>query len=424
MVSPVNPPRGMRDFLPQDARTRDRVKRIIEDTYRLHGFDSMETPAMEDHAVLHSGLGGDNEKLSFAVLRRGLGVDDVTSVGRVEELSDLALRFDLTVPLARYYASHHQDLPPVFRALHIGPVWRAERPQKGRFRQFVQCDIDVLGEPSSLAEREVLTATADALEKLGIHTFTFRVGDRRLLSSLLVRAQVPMDDQLTALIILDKLDKVGAEGVLTELRERLGPHIDTDVFEPVVEWASAGHGTWDAEEIASLMGADVSTAHELVEWAEALGQDIGPDRVMFDPTLVRGMGYYTGSIVECVHPGLGVSLGGGGRYDGMIGRFLGQNTPAFGFSLGFERLMEVVTPPTADTPKRVALIYGPDVSVERLLDIKRQLVDAGTSVVLAKSQKNAKALYERLVSQGVSDVAIVSGEAVHSEDLSWRALDA
>jgi histidyl-tRNA synthetase len=358
------------------------------------------------------------------VLRRGLELADVTSVKKVDELSDLALRFDLTVPLARYYANHHSDLPSVFRALHIGPVWRAERPQKGRFRQFVQCDIDIVGEPTALAEREVLTATADALEKLGIHTFTFRVGDRRLLTSLLASAHVPMDDQLTALIIMDKLDKIGAEGVVEELRERLGPHVDTDVFEPVLEWARAEHGRWDAEEIASLMGAGVSVADELVVWAQALGESIGPDRVVFDPTLVRGMGYYTGSIVECVHPGLGVSLGGGGRYDGMIGRFLGQDTPAFGFSLGFERLMDVVTPPTADTPKRVALIYESEVSPDVLLGLKRQLVNGGTSVVLARSQKNAKALYERLITQGVSEVATVSGDAVDAAALSWRALDA
>jgi histidyl-tRNA synthetase len=422
MVSPVNPPRGMRDFLPQDAAARDRVKRVIEDTYRLHGFDSIETPAMEDLGILHSGLGGDNEKLSFGVLRRGLDIDDVTSVKRVEELSDLALRFDLTVPLARYYASHHQELPSVFRALHIGPVWRAERPQKGRYRQFVQCDIDIVGEPTALAEREVLAATADALEKLGLHTFTFRVGDRRLLTSLLAMAHIPMDDQLTALIILDKLDKIGQEGVLAELRERLGSHVDTDVFEPVLAWAQADHSRWGVEEIASLMGADVSVAEELTAWAEALGSSIGPDRVVFDPTLVRGMGYYTGSIVECVHPGLGVSLGGGGRYDGMIGRFLGQDTPAFGFSLGFERLMDVVSPSASQTYKRVALIYGPDVSPDLLLGLKRELVDGGMSVVLAKSQKNAKALYERLVSQGVSEVTTVSDDVADVGSLSWRAL--
>lgn len=422
-MSSVNPPRGMRDFLPEQARWRNDVKRVIEDTYRLHGFDAIDTPAMEDHAILHSGLGGDNEKLSFGVLKRGVDIDQVKSANRVEDLTDLALRFDLTVPLARYYASHHQDLPPVFRALHIGPVWRAERPQKGRFRQFVQCDIDIVGEPTSLAEREVLMATADALERLDIHSFTFRVGDRRLLTSLLAKAQVPMDDQLTALIILDKLDKIGPEGVIDELRERLGAHIDTDVFEPVLEWAKRDHGSWDAQEIAQLMGGDVSVAEELASWAVALGEAIGPDRVIFDPTLVRGMGYYTGSIVECVHPGLGVSLGGGGRYDGMIGRFLGTDAPAFGFSLGFERLMEVVTPPASGKSERVAVIYGPDISSDRVVAIKQELVAAGRSVVLAKAQKNAKALYERLVAQGVSEVTTVHTDDTGVDDLVWRRLD-
>jgi len=223
---------------------------------------------------------------------------------------------------------------------------------------------------------------------------------------------------------LDKLDKIGQDGVLAELRERLGPHIDTDVFEPVLEWATSDHGRWDAGEIAALMGADVSVAEELATWAQALGKSIGVDRVVFDPTLVRGMGYYTGSIVECVHPGLGVSLGGGGRYDGMIGRFLGQDTPAFGFSLGFERLMEVVTPPQNETHKRVALIYEAEVSPDTLLEMKRQLVEGGTSVVLAKSQKNAKALYQRLLVQGVSEVAVVTSEVANLGELSWRALDA
>ncbi len=422
-MSPVNPPRGMRDFTPPVARKRDRVRRLIEDTYRLHGFDSIETPAMEDHAVLHSGLGGDNEKLSFQVLRRGLEPSDVSTVNRVEELSDLALRFDLTVPLARYYASNHQDLPPVFRALHIGPVWRAERPQKGRFRQFVQCDIDIVGESTALAEREVLAATADVLERLDIHSFRFRVGDRRLLTSLLVKAQVPMDDQMTALIILDKLDKIGSAAVLDELTSRLGGHVDTDVFVPVLDYALQDTASWQADHIASLMGADLAVVAELVAWAQALGEAIGPDRVAFDPTLVRGMGYYTGSIVELVHPGLGVSLGGGGRYDGMIGRFLGEDTPAFGFSLGFERLMDVVGSSLSEDGDRVGLIYGPDVSPDQLLKVKGQLVAEGRSVVLAKQQKNAKTLYERLVGQGVSQVATIEEGTSDAGDLSWRPLD-
>jgi len=422
-VTPVNPPRGMRDFLPRAARSRNRVKRIIEDTYRLHGFDPIDTPAMEDHGVLHSGLGGDNEKLSFQVLRRGVDIDQVHSAAAVEDLTDLALRFDLTVPLARFYASHHQELPPVFRALHIGPVWRAERPQKGRFRQFVQCDIDILGEATALAEREVLTATADALERLGLHSFTFRVGDRRLLTALLTSARVPAEDHLAALIVLDKLDKIGPESVIAELTERLGPDIDTDRFLPVVQGASNRHRGFDAAGIAALMGAEVSIAEELVSWAGALGQTIGSDRVIFDPTLVRGMGYYTGSIVELVHPGLGVSLGGGGRYDGMIGRFLGQDTPAFGFSLGFERLMEVLGDVEGDDVARVGLIYGAEVSADSLLRLKNALIADGRSVVVAKNQKNAKVLYQRLVDQGVTQVATVTPDVATPSQLVWRVLD-
>ena len=422
-MTPVNPPRGMRDFLPRAARSRNRVKRIIEDTYRLHGFDPIDTPAMEDHGVLHSGLGGDNEKLSFQVLRRGVDIDQVHSAAAVEDLTDLALRFDLTVPLARFYASHHQELPPVFRALHIGPVWRAERPQKGRFRQFVQCDIDILGEATALAEREVLTATADALERLGLHSFTFRVGDRRLLTALLTSARVPAEDHLAALIVLDKLDKIGPESVIAELTERLGPDIDTDRFLPVVQGASNRHRGFDAAGIAALMGAEVSIAEELVSWAGALGQTIGSDRVIFDPTLVRGMGYYTGSIVELVHPGLGVSLGGGGRYDGMIGRFLGQDTPAFGFSLGFERLMEVLGDVEGDDVARVGLIYGAEVSADSLMRLKNALIADGRSVVVAKNQKNAKVLYQRLVDQGVTQVATVTPDVATPSQLVWRVLD-
>lgn len=420
----VGPPRGMRDFLPGQQAARDRVRRLIEDTYRSHGFDSIETPVMEDFDVLHSGLGGDNEKLSFHVMRRGLDLEEVRGVDHVEELSDLALRFDLTVPLARYFATHHQDLPPVFRALHVGPVWRAERPQKGRFRQFVQCDIDILGEPGSLAEREVLLATSDLLDRLGLHSYQFRLGDRRLLTALLTRAEVPVEHHLTALIILDKLDKIGADAVTEELTERLGGRVDTDQLTPVLEYSVGEHARFDVAEISALTGASEEVVLEFATWARALGDDIGPDRVRFDPTLVRGMGYYTGSIVELVHPGLGVSLGGGGRYDGMIGRFLGRQTPAFGFSLGFERLMEVLQAPAGEWGARRGLIYEPDVSADLLLDIKRSLIAEGYQVVLAKQAKNAKALYQRLVDQGVGKVATVNQATASAAELTWRDLGA
>jgi histidyl-tRNA synthetase len=287
-------------------------------------------------------LGGDNEKLSFQILKRGLEPSDLAAATSTSDLSDLGLRFDLTVPLARFYASHHQDLPPVFRSFHQGPVWRAERPQKGRYRQFVQCDIDILGESGTLAEVEVMLATADALDRVGLAGYTFRVNDRRLLAELLSASGIDRSEHQAALIALDKLDKIGPERVLTELHERLSPGWSEDVIAGVV---NASSHPLDAAQIASVMGdtvAALDVATELVGWVSEVQAIRGSTDIIFDPTLVRGMGYYTGSIVEISHPGLGISVGGGGRYDGMIGRFLGGDVPAFGVSLGFERLLEVL----------------------------------------------------------------------------------
>lgn len=422
MASVVNPPRGMRDFLPAEKRRRDALIQTISQTYQRHGFEGIETPVLEDHATLHSGLGGDNEKLSFQVLRRGLTPEDLRSAESVDALADLGLRFDLTVPLARFVASHHAELPPVFRALHIAPVWRAERPQKGRFRQFVQCDIDIVGESGSLAEREVLLATADVLGELGVSNYRFRVNDRRLLHSLLDEAGVPADAALSVLITLDKLDKIGVEGVLGELSERHGQQLNLPVIETVLRRAESSPLSWDAQEVAQLMAAPREVAQSLVDWAADLAARLGEDRVVFDPTLVRGMGYYTGSIVELEHPDLGVSLGGGGRYDGMIGRFLSTDLPAFGFSLGFERLVEVVDGAKADSADRVALVYERGVSEALLLDLKSQLVSQGRVVRLTQATRNLKALFDRLHADGVRHVADVDGSVSGLDDLSWREL--
>jgi len=421
MVQQVNPPRGMRDFLPGDKRHRDLVSETIAQTYRRHGFESIETPVMEDHATLHSGLGGDNEKLSFQILKRGLSPEDISGASSSDELSDLGLRFDLTVPLARYVASHHQDLPPVFRALHIGPVWRAERPQKGRFRQFVQCDIDIVGEWGALAEREVLLATSDALGALGVSNYRFRVNDRRLLQAMLTRAGVADDAQMAVLVTLDKLDKIGRQGVLDELEERHPGGVDLGVIGEVLSAVESGDIALDAAVIASLMG-DEEVAASLVEWASDLQSLLGADKVVFDPTLVRGMGYYTGSIVELEHPELGVSLGGGGRYDGMVGRFLGKDMPAFGFSLGFERLMDVLDASTSDDSSRVALIYSPETKVGALLELKRSLIAEGKSVRLVVATRNMKAIFERLETEGFHAVAHVDGDVPGASALEWREL--
>lgn len=421
MAVKAGPPRGMRDFLPAEKRHRDAVLATISERYQQHGFDPIDTPALEDHDTLHSGLGGDNEKLSFQVLRRGLDTADLQAVTSLDELTDLGLRFDLTVPLARYVATHRAELPSVFRALHIAPVWRAERPQKGRYRQFVQCDIDIVGEGSSLAERELLIASADALDALGVSGYRFRVNDRRLLTAVLEAAGVAPDQHLSVLITLDKLDKVGIEGVLDELTTRHGGQIDARAMRDFLERASEPVEL-DAHAIAQLMSATEDSAAELVGWAADVAGRIGPEKVIFDPTLVRGMGYYTGSIIELFHPELGVSLGGGGRYDGMVGRFLGDDVPACGFSLGFERLIDVVDSRRHAGASRLALVYTEQTPLQALLSVKAELIQSGHAVVLAQFKKNKKALFGELETLGVSRVAQMESEVPPVDELTWREL--
>ena len=418
----VTSARGMRDFSPREKERRDAILSVISETYHRHGFESIETPALEDSSVLHSGMGGDNEKLSFQVLKRGLETSDLASAKESSELSDLGLRFDLTVPLARFYATHHAVLPPVFRAFHTGPVWRAERPQKGRYRQFVQCDIDILGETGVLAEVEVMMATADALTRVGVESFTFRVNDRRLLTELLGAAGIAEENQASALITLDKLDKVGVEGVLAELRERLPAGFDEAMIHAVL---TSSTPALDASAIATLMGntaESAAAASELVSWVSQVAGVIGEDAVVFDPTLVRGMGYYTGSIVEIAHPDLGISLGGGGRYDGMIGRFLGTDVPAFGVSLGFERLVDIVESSPVAHHDRVALVIPTGSDTSHVIALKKHLVDTGHTVRLVSEQKNMRVVYEQLVADGFTRVA-TAGEAAHTvEELTWKEL--
>ncbi len=414
-------PRGMRDFLPRDKERRDAVLGTIADTYHRHGFESIETPAMEDSGTLHSGLGGDNEKLSFRVMKRGLSAEDAHQVADVDELSDLGLRFDLTVPLARFYATHHADLPSVFRSFHTGPVWRAERPQKGRYRQFVQADIDTLGEASSLAEEEILLATADALTHLGVTGWSFRINDRRLLTEVLTAAGVSEPDQAVAMIVIDKLDKIGEDGVLAELGERLSPGWDSGVLGGILQGTAL---SLDAGEIGSMMG-DTEDSHrlagELVAWVLRVSAALPEGSVVIDPTLVRGMGYYTSSIFEISHPQLGSSLGGGGRYDGMISRFLGREVPAVGMSLGFERLLDVVADSGTESAQKVALSYDPAAPGEKLLSIKAELVAKGYHVRLVPQTRNMRAVFERLVVDGFTKVASV-GESTRTDQLDWREL--
>ncbi|AWB89793.1 histidine--tRNA ligase [Salinibacterium hongtaonis] len=407
MASPVNPPRGMRDFLPADKARRERVLSVIRDTYRSHGFDEIETPVMEDSARLHAGLGGDNEKLAFGVLKRGLTTEDFAAAKDALDLADLGLRFDLTVPLARFYATHRAALPPVFRAIQIAPVWRAERPQKGRFRQFVQCDIDIIGEAGPLAEIELITATSAVLSALGLEGCTIRINDRRILFGLLNHWNVPAEQQDHALIVIDKLDKIGPEGVAAELAES---GISVEGLADAL-----ATGGWDLLD-APPAWLDVDAYRALLDLRAA----VPGAELVFDPTLVRGMGYYTGTIFEVAHPALGYSLGGGGRYDGMIGRFLGQDVPACGFSLGFERLVDLVEL-GQETTDAIALLHAADVPASRLVSLKSELVARGHRVRLERRPKNTKATLERLAHEGFTHFAFVDAES-EADSLELRPL--
>lgn len=427
MASPITPPRGMRDFLPAEKAKREHALGAIRRVYAAHGFDEIETPVVEDFERLHSGLGGDNEKLAFSVLRRGLMHDDLAAAAQSEDVStltDLGLRFDLTVPLARFYASHRSELPTVFRSVQIAPVWRAERPQKGRYRQFVQCDIDIIGEPGQLAEVELITATAAVLETLGLRECTIRINDRRILIGILEHCGFSSERFGSALISIDKLDKIGASGVVAEL-EADGPDAAAVLggyLARIEEAVSAGGVPLAESEILGILPEGI--APEAVLALEMLARSLrslpAGVHLRFDPTLVRGMGYYTGTIFEIAHPSSGSSVGGGGRYDGMIGRFLGQDVPACGFSIGFERIVELIEVAPDERPDAVILVHERDADAEHLLALKQQLIGEGARVRLERRTKNLTPLLDRAAAAGFTRFALVPRNA--STELTFKPL--
>ncbi len=416
----------MRDFLPAEKARRERILSVIRGVYRAHGFDEIETPVAEDSERLHAGLGGDNEKLAFGILKRGLTRDDLQAAEQALDLADLGLRFDLTVPLARFYASHRAELPSVFRSIQIAPVWRAERPQKGRYRQFVQCDIDVLGEPGPRAEAELLVATLDAVDALGLDGGFIRLNDRRLLTGMLATFGFAPEEFDGALITIDKLDKIAQDGVLAELRERGYTPAAVDALEgffrrpTAIELLPFGEA---AIRQALPDNPDPEALAGLVAIGEAVSAARGTDGELlrFDPFLVRGMGYYTGPIFELAHPSVDYSLGGGGRYDGMIGRFLGTEVPATGFSLGFERLVELVELPVGEGAEAIALLHDADVDLAQLLTLKTELIATGARVRLVARPKNVKPMLESLAIEGFTSFSFVDRSTTLAS-LSLRSL--
>lgn len=429
----VTPPRGMRDFLPAEKARRERVLSVIRDRYRAHGFDEIETPVMEEYDRLHAGIGGDNEKLAYNVLRRGLDADAIRAAAEdPAALTDLGLRYDLTVPLARFYASHRAELPAVFRSVQIAPVWRAERPQKGRYRQFLQCDIDVIGDGTARAEAELIVATLDTLDALGLDGGFVRVNDRRLLDAMLTAFGFPEESRPGVLITIDKLDKIGPAGVAAELRERGAEDGAVSALEAHLAQAPS-EGPFGESAIRAALPAGMPD--DVIRHLAGVGEAVAAARLApensvdrdvplrFDPFLVRGMGYYTGSIFELAHPDVPYSLGGGGRYDGMIGRFLGQQVPAVGFSIGFERIVDLVAAAESQAGSAVVLVHDRDVALADLLGLKAALVARGSRVRVEQRTKNLRALLERARADGFSSFATVGAGLRRADELELKPLD-
>lgn len=409
MALKKKPVTGMKDILPRESVIRDYVTALAKETYGRFGFSSIETPCVEHIENLSSKQGGENEKLIFKILKRGEKLD-LSSAQAEDDLVDSGLRYDLTLPLSRYYSNNAASLPTPFKALQMGNVFRADRPQKGRFRQFVQCDIDILGDPSYLAEVELITATSTLLGKIGFENFKVRINDRRFLKAMATYCGFEEEQYDIAFIILDKMDKIGPDGVKQELvsagfsQESAQKYLDlfdktaTDISG--IDYLNEILGDCLEEGCAENLKTIISLASE----AKSV-----PFEIAFDPTLVRGMSYYTGTIFEIEMAEFGSSVAGGGRYDEMIGRFTGTKTPAVGFSIGFERIITILldqdfkVPGTTDS---VAFLLEKGLPKERMAQAMKEaakLRAEGTRVLVVQANKNKKFQKEQLMQAGYSE---------------------
>lgn len=403
---PVN---GMKDILPEEMQIRDYVQGVIKDTYRSFGFTPIETPCMENIGNLSSKQGGENEKLIFKILKRGEKLK-LSEAKEETDVVDFGMRYDLTVPLARFYANNANDLPSPFKALQMGNVWRADRPQRGRYRQFMQCDIDILGEPGNLAEIELILATTTTIGRIGFENFEIHINERRILKAMARYSGFPEEAFDTVCIILDKMDKIGRDGVAEELEKEGFAKEAVDKYLGLFDGVeSADNGLkYLADTLADDLEAGVyENLQEIIDAVEAT--KTAKFDLVFDPTLVRGMGYYTGTIFEIVMPELGAACGGGGRYDKMIGRFTGNDVPACGFSIGFERIVLLLMESNFKIPtqpaKKAYLIekgYPSDKLAEVIGKAQAERAE-GKQVLVVRMNKNKKFQKEKLTAEGYED---------------------
>ena len=410
MALKKKPVTGMKDILPAEMAIRDYVIRLIKETYGTFGFSSIETPCVEHIENLSSKQGGENEKLIFKILKRGekLKLDTAETEA---DLVDGGLRYDLTLPLSRYYSNHANELPSPFKALQMGNVWRADRPQRGRYRQFMQCDIDILGEPTNLAEIELILATTTLLGKLDFKNFTIRINDRRILKAMAAYSGFAPESYDTVFIILDKMDKIGLEGVREELEKEGFDKACVDkylaMFEEITNDVQGVR--YVKEKLEGVLETEYADGLELI--MNSVDAVKAADfKIVFDPTLVRGMSYYTGPIFEISMDEFGGSVGGGGRYDEMIGKFTGNNTCACGFSIGFERIIMLLMERGFQVPQigtKKALLIEKNMPAEGMMEVLKQAEEDrknGSVVTIAVMKKNKKFQKEQLKEEGYEEI--------------------
>ena len=409
MALSKKPTTGMKDILPAEMKIRDYVISVIKDTYGKFGFTSIETPCVENIANLSNKQGGENEKLIFKILKRGEKLNLETAETE-SDLVDGGLRYDLTVPLVRFYSNNAANLPSPFKALQMGNVWRADRPQRGRYRQFMQCDIDILGEASNLAEIELILATTTTISRLGFNNFQIRINDRRILKAMAAYAGFAEENFDSVFITLDKMDKIGIEGVKEEL---VADGYDEAVCDKYLtlftEVEKADNGpAYLAETLKEYLDEEVMTSFmEIIDSVKATKADTF--ELVFDPTLVRGMSYYTGTIFEIAMPEFGGSCGGGGRYDKMVGKFTGNDVPACGFSIGFERIVLLLMEKgftVPEEPEKMVFLIEKGVSGEALCNVIAEAQAArkeGWQVLVARMNKNKKFQKEQLMAEGYTE---------------------
>ena len=410
MALKKKPITGMKDMLPREMQIRDYVIRLIKETYGTFGFSSIETPCVEHIENLSSKQGGENEKLIFKILKRGEKLKLDTAECEAD-LVDGGLRYDLTVPLSRYYSNNVSELPSPFKALQMGNVWRADRPQRGRFRQFMQCDIDILGEPNNLAEIELILATTTLLGKLDFKNFTVRINDRKILKAMAAYSGFEEKDYDDVFIILDKMDKIGLDGVEKELQEHGFPKEAVEKYLQLFkEITNDIEGVrYCKEKLEGYLEEATADGLEMII-ASVDSVKEADFKLSFDPTLVRGMSYYTGTIFEIAMDEFGGSVGGGGRYDEMIGKFTGQPTPACGFSIGFERIVMLLLERGYEIPdnkEKLALLIEKGMPQEKMLEVlafAKEQRAAGKQVMLSIMKKNKKFQKEQLSQEGYTEI--------------------